>query len=390
LSESRSSGRKPVVVDLFSGPGGLSLGFQNAGFILGVGVELDSDAAQTYRTNFPHAKVIERNIQAVTGEAILEALDRAYPDRERTIVVGGSPCQPFSGANMQRKGTDHPSASAVDHYWRLVKEVAPDAFLFENVVAFQTMGGGTSFLSLLEAVRELGFLASVSKLNAHDFETPQHRRRLFIGAVKGATGFVLPNEHSPKVVTTSVLGNGVPIVSVKDAISDLPKLPRGGGGKDTNDYPEPNGKPLSSYQKASREGSSGLFNHWSSRHSKPVRETIRFIKPGFSLANSWTNLPDTVKARYENKESVQSNVYRRLSWGSPSPTIVHPRRAMLLHPRQNRILSVREAARLQGFPDWFQFRGFLNSQYQQVANAVPPRLAEFLGRHYRQHLLQNS
>jgi DNA (cytosine-5)-methyltransferase 1 len=384
------AGRKIVVIDLFSGPGGLSLGFQNAGFILGVGVELDSGAAQTYRTNFPHANVIERNIQTVTGEEILEALEGVYPDRERTIIVGGSPCQPFSVANMQRKGTDHPSASAVDHYWRLVKEIAPDAFLFENVVTFQTMGGGASFLSLLQAVRELGFIASVSKLNAHDFETPQHRRRLFIGAIKGETSFVLPSEDLPKGATSHGPENGGLPLSVKDAISDLPGLPRGGGGKDMNDYPESNGKPLTDYQKIARKGSSGLFNHWSTIHSKPVMQTISFIKPGFSLNNSWTSLPDTLKARYENKESVHNNVYRRLSWKSPSPTIVHPRRAMLLHPRQNRILSVREAARLQGFPDWFQFRGSLNSQYQQVANAVPPRLAEYLGRYYLHHLLQNS
>jgi DNA (cytosine-5)-methyltransferase 1 len=117
-----------------------------------------------------------------------------------------------------------------------------------------------------------------------------------------------------------------------------------------------------------------------------VLETFRWIRSGLSLAKSWDILPLHIQNRYANKESLQSNVYRRLAWKQLSPTIVHPRRAMLIHPRQNRILSVREAARIQSFPDKFRFYGRLDSQYQQVANAVPPMLAEHLAQIFRKYL----
>ena len=154
-----------AVVDLFSGPGGLSLGFQSAGLNVAVGVELDSDAARTYKTNFPEAKILEQSIQDVNAEDILRFLDNLYPSRTRTIVVGGPPCQPFSVANRQRMGSNHPSASAVEDYWRLLGEIKPDAFLFENVVSFESMGEGSSFVSLIEAMKELGFSPSVANFH---------------------------------------------------------------------------------------------------------------------------------------------------------------------------------------------------------------------------------
>jgi DNA (cytosine-5)-methyltransferase 1 len=284
-------------------------------------------------------------------------------------------------------GMNHPSASAVEHYWRLLGEIQPDAFLFENVVAFESMGEGRSFHSLFEAIKELGFSPSIAKLEAEDFHIPQHRRRLFIGGIRGSADFDLSNGHLRDAQRNDSSGNGDETLSVEDAISDLPRLPHGGGGRDVVDYPEPNGKQLGSYQTGARIDSPKLFNHWSSMHGEEVMKTLRYIRSGRSLVQSWNLLPESTKSRYTNKESIHGNIYRRLSWKDLSPTIVHPRRAMLIHPKQNRILSVREAARLQGFPDKFRFCGSLNSQYQQVANAVPPPLAKCLGKYYQSHLL---
>jgi len=282
---------------------------------------------------------------------------------------------------------NHPSASAVEHYWRLLGDIQPDAFLFENVVAFESMGGGNSFLSLIEAMKELGFSPSIAKLEAEDFHVPQHRRRLFIGGVRGISDFDLSNGQFVEAQKKSSSENGTDSPSVMDAISDLPRLPHGGGGRDVVDYPEPNGKPLGPYQTDARIGSPKLFNHWSSMHGEDVMQTLRYIRCGRSLVQSWDLLPESTRARYTNKASIHGNIYRRLSWKGLSPTIVHPRRAMLIHPKQNRILSVREAARLQGFPDRFMFCGPLNSQYQQVANAVPPPLARYIGEYYKSRLL---
>ncbi len=310
------------------------------------------------------------------------------PTKARSESMPGPPCQPFSRANRQKTGMEHPSASAVEHFWRILAELKPDAFLFENVTAFETLEGGSSLAGLVEAVGELGFAITVSKLEAQEFGVPQGRRRLFIGGIvyDGTLDLSRKYRGYESILGSSSNVNGV---CVRDAISDLPRLPRGGGGNEISDYSQSNGKELCPFQKIMRSGSSRLFNHWSSRHSEEVMETIRQIKSGLSLAKAWDTLSDSTRRRYSNSESIQSNVYRRLRWKTVAPTIVHPRRAMLLHPKQNRILSVREAARLQTFQDTFRFCGRLDSQYQQVANAVPPFLAFSLAMVFKDNLTRH-
>jgi len=358
---------------------------------LAFGIEDNSYAAKTYRSNFPEATVLEKDVRNVLGSEIRLMLDERFPRGQKTILVGGPPCQPFSYANRQQKrfGAGHPSASAVEHFWRLIREVGPDAFLFENVVTFETIDGGSSLRSLVEATEQLGFSVSVTKLDAKNFGVPQRRRRLFVGGVRGITGFEIPDVTSKDLHVGKERSDDLQEVTVRDAISDLPRLPRGGGGREVIEYEEPSRNDLCVYQKAARANASKLCNHWSSKHGEPVMETFRYIKTGSSLIEVWDILPQRISERYGNKDSIQSNIYRRLSWGSLSPTVVHPRRAMLIHPKQNRIISVREAARLQGFPDSFRFCGSLDSQYQQVANAVPPPMAEFLGQHFRRQLCHN-
>jgi len=347
-----------AVIDLFAGPGGLSLGFQKAGFRVIIAVESDQSAADTYEKNFPHTKILRKKIEETSGSELDEiARIKGF---EETLIIAGPPCQPYSLGNRQNNGNGHPAASAVSHFVRLVEEVKPVAFLFENVVTFQRMKGWDQFINRLQAI---GYSISSGQLEARNFGVPQVRKRLFVA------GFA--DEINFDIASLNKQTSRCPVV--REAISGLPSLPSRGGGFDEASH---SGDNTSSYSAHLANGAKRLFNHWSTKHTEEVVRTINCIKPGKSLKTMWNILPESVKGRFHNFDSLHSNIYRRLAWRGFSPTIVHVRRAMLLHPRQNRILSVREAARLQSFPDDFRFFGGKHNQYQQVANAVPPLMAE--------------
>jgi len=365
-----------AVVDLFSGPGGLSLGFKNAGFKIVAAVERDKSAAETYRRNFPSAHLFVKDIKHVSKHEIIRKV------REKGcssfIVVAGPPCQPFSPANRQNGGKLHPEASSIDCFVQLVLDIKPLALLFENVPNFMRIDDGESFNNLIEALSQ-EYVTSSPVLNTVDFGVPQRRKRLFVAGVRQGGSFSLEKYLSPYRSKT--------VVSVQDAISDLPAIDPRAGGWEERDYP-PSNKDLTLYQMKARFRSVKLYNHVCPRHSEDVLKTIRHIKPGMSLKKSWPFLPPYVKERYKSPEKIHGNIYRRLRWDEVAPTIVHPRRAMLLHPEENRVISVREAARLQSFPDVFRFYGGKNSQYQQVADAVPPLLAEAVAKALKKAVLE--
>jgi DNA (cytosine-5)-methyltransferase 1 len=368
-----SEEKRAVFIDLCSGAGGLSLGFQRAGFRIAVAVECKPSVAETYQNNFPCTEVIQEKIENVTGERLLDKVSQR--PFGKLVLAGGTPCQPFSQANHQNKGKDHPSASTVDHFVRLVEEVRPEGFLFENVANFQLINKGKSMRQFLNKLKKLSYNVSFAILKSEDFGVPQLRKRLFVGGIKS---------NSWRDFDINIVKRRKVRPTVGDAISDLPFLQDGGGGADAMNYP--NQKKLTSYQRRTRKGSQVLYNHWSSKNSPEVVRTISYIGPGQSLKKSWNHLPQDVRNRYKNSDNIHYNIYKRLIWNGLSPTIVHPRRAMLLHPYQNRIITVREAARLQDFPDKFRFSGGIDSQYQQVANAVPPSVAESLAHLYTIYL----
>jgi DNA (cytosine-5)-methyltransferase 1 len=341
-----------------------------------VAVECDQYAAETYQGNFPNTKLVKRPVEDVDGDKLLDIIARK--SFERLFLVGGPPCQPFSTANLQNNGSKHPLASSVDHFVRLIEEIKPHAFLFENVINFQRIDKGESTNRMIKRLsKDLNYQVSVAKLNSEAFGVPQHRLRLHIGGIKGN----LKQNCDINLLTAKKRRKNV---TVGDAISDLPLLEDGGGGFNEADYPI--NQNLTPYQKKARKGSKKLYNHWSSKNSEEVVDTISRIAPGLSLKKSWGSLPESTKKRYKSAENIHSNIYKRLTWDDTSPTIVHARRAMLLHPTRNRILTVREAARLQSFPDKFRFIGKIHDQYQQVANAVPPFVAEALAHFYAPHL----
>ncbi|ABX13369.1 DNA cytosine methyltransferase [Nitrosopumilus maritimus] len=352
------------VIDLFAGSGGLSLGFKNAGFKVIAAVEFDKSAAETYSKNFKETKLIVDDIKNIKSNEL-----KKITSKERFCVIGGPPCQPYSNANKQNNGKNHPFANAINHYFRIISELKPQAFLFENVTNFRNLPGWKKFLN---DFKKLGYILSVSVIDCEKAGLPQKRKRLFV------TGFLNGHECNLNLIKIPVSCD-----NLFDVISGLPSIKQGTSGNEIMKHPKKFNSP---YGKKLGGNINNLYNHWCTKHGEDVINTISEINEGRSLLDSWKTLSKKTKSRFKNKNSLHGNIYRRLSYQHTTPTIVHARRAMLLHPKENRIISVREAARIQSFPDSFRFFGTNNSQYQQIADAVPPLVAESLAHEIRKNL----
>ncbi len=360
-----------TVADLFAGAGGLSLGFEIAGFKVVVAAEIDENAKRTYLGNRRGVEMLG-DVREVSGE---ELLNHTY---KLDMIIGGPPCALFSRANARKykRYSNHPHFKLVWEFARVVEEAKPRVFVLENVPQLGHGLGAEVVKSMVERLKHAGYNSFWSKiLNAADFGVPQERRRFFLVGAKD-----LPVGGLSRILGKYKKGP----VTVREAIGDLPPIPEGDRGEDVRDYGEPClpefREKLSPYQRAMRRGARKLYNHVCSKHSEEVVRKIARIKPGSSLRDEWPNLSPEERRSYikTSPEKLHSNIYRRLEWDKPAFTITHARKAMILHPQQNRIISVREAARLQSFPDAYRFYGGITSQYQQVADAVPPLLAKAL------------
>lgn len=340
---------KSKVVDLFSGCGGLSLGFSMAGFSISVASDWDKDVEKSYKYNKPRTKFILKDTTQLSADDIF-----TY-EKNIDVVIGGPPCQGFSIANTKTRGMTNPASIVSWHFLRLVGELQPTVFVMENVLGFLNMEKGNVYRKFYERFKKLGYYVQLLAARADEFGVPQKRERVFfIGTKNGEFLAFLPREK-PTVV--------------KDAISDLPVLPDGGGGEDISEYDSP---PESKYQELMRNNSKYLYNHRSTINKPKLVERFKHIPEG----GNWRNIPERLMDDYKDLSKVHSHIYKRLEWDSTSVTIANFRKAVILHPQQHRILSVREAARIQSFPDKYRFFGNLGAQQQQVADAVPPLLAK--------------
>lgn len=341
----------PIGIDIFSGAGGLSLGAEMAGLEIRYAVEKDKSAAMTYRHNHPDTLVLEDDIHNIAPLEHLQANEHV------SIVFGGPPCQGFSLSNTMSRNMSNPNNSLFEEFVRFVHEIQPDWFLFENVEGFARFEKGRIQHLVEQCFREMGYEVFPKILWASDYGVPQHRNRFFMVGNRLGIQFEFPESFGTKI-------------TVNDAIGDLPELTNG-QQVDTLFYKLPAGKS-SKYARMMRKGSKRSRQNYVSRNADYVIERYAHIKQG----QNWEAIPDDLMQNYANKQNCHSGIYRRLRADEPSVVISNYRKNMLIHPFQDRGLSVREAARLQSFPDKFIFQGSLMHIQQQIGNAVPPLLAK--------------
>lgn len=332
-------------IDIFSGAGGLSIGAEFAGIKIDLAIERDKYSAETYKLNHPNAEVVIKDVKEVDFKLFA---------KDPFVLFGGPPCQGFSTSNLKTRNLENTNNSLFKEFVRAVEDINPKWFLFENVEGITTFNNGSIVNQLESEFEKLGYKTSCSVLTASDYGVPQNRNRFFMVGNKIGIDFTFPLPNTD-------------IVNVKDAISDLPHL-ENGDHKDKLPYRkiEP-----SNYAKFLRGNSAKSTQNYVSKNKDYVIDRYKHIKQG----QNWRAIPSELMKNYKNSENCHSGIYKRLDEDKPSVVIANYRKNMLIHPNQNRGLSVREAARLQSFPDNFNFCGTINHIQQQIGNAVPPLLA---------------
>ncbi len=384
-------------MDLFAGCGGLTFGLGQAGFDVRWANEIDGHAAETHRQSHPGCTVFEEDVNLLYRRLLDADADLPRPG-DVDMVAGGPPCQGFSGYNRHRHGEDTRN-SLVESFLDVVAHLKPRYVLMENVPGMLSLDKGRVPALLLAALELLGYQARLGILQAGYYGVPQNRWRVFIvAAAAGSTlpSFPLPVHAFPRstifgatAFRTNVIkppdsGSDLfwqpkPTVTVSDAISELPEIGNGGGADEM-----PYGSlPRSPFQAEVRRGSMVLHDHRCARLDELMLTRCAAVprRPGAG----WLDLPEHLKPRnlLRHGDDRYANRFGRLHWGGTFNTILTramPYWGAVFHPEQDRVISVRESARAQGFPDHVRFAGPLSSRYRQVGNAVPPLLGESLGR----------
>lgn len=338
---------KPKVIDLFAGVGGLSLGFEQNGFNVVLANEYDSSIAAAYEKNHSGTKMIVGDITKLK----LEETFKPYAGNI-DVIIGGPPCQGFSQKG-QRKTIHDERNFLFKYYVKVVELVKPKYFVMENVPNLLTAEGGFFKNEIDELFNEMGYRLKMGVLNASDFGVPQNRKRaVIIGKQKEEA----PNLPIPKNIT----------VTIWDAISDLAYLDSGEGSNEQ----EYKNAPETDYEKNLRGDCKVLYNHVATKHSPLALERLALIPPNSGR--------EVLPAEHLTK-SIYSGTWTRMRKNEVSVTITTrfdtPSSGKFTHPFLNRAITVREAARIQSFPDSFVFVGNKGSQMKQVGNAVPPMLA---------------
>lgn len=342
---------KKYMIDLFSGCGGLSFGFEQAGFECIVGVDSDKPALETFKYNHPNASAMHLDLSK--EESITEIISK-IDNRKINLIVAGPPCQGFS-LSGNRDETDKRNILFYSVF-KLAASIKPKYIVIENVPGIATLYKGKAREAILEEFERLGYICSEKILYAPDYGVPQIRKRMFFVGVLGDKVFEFPEptHHKANYLTCW------------DAISDLPSLENDVGSQVANYLSE----PLTIYQDQMRDGAEKLFNHVGTNHSSLVVSVIKQVPEG----GNHKDLPEGVGTSRKFNEA-----WTRYHSEKPSKTIDTGHRNHF-HYKWHRVPTARENARLQSFPDSFRFLGSKTQQEKQVGNAVPPRLGYALGK----------
>ncbi|WP_445989464.1 DNA cytosine methyltransferase [Chromobacterium haemolyticum] len=399
------------IVELFAGAGGMGLGFLSAkgsggrGYRIAASAEIHPVYTQTLRHNHAYMEMAGLTPPSTTpaeyapmdlcSEEVrtrLSAMAKEHGDID--VLIGGPPCQGFSSANRNSWSSSNPNNRLVDAFLDCVSHMSPKVLLMENVqgILWTPREESDSDLSVaahvLERLAGMGYLVFPKLLDAVWYGAPQNRNRFFLLGIHKDLGY-LPEDFGrwgPFPMPTHGPGTGKAFVTVRDAIADLPKLDNGANLSERPYEEDAVALQQNAFLRAMRVGAPKdvIWDHVTSRHAEYVIERYKGIGQG----QNWQAVRDLM-TNYADVERTHSNIYRRLAWNEPAITIGHYRKSMIIHPSQHRGLSLREAARLQSFPDWFRFAGTesgveggLMYKQQQLANAVCPNVtkavAEFI------------
>jgi len=364
------------VIDLFAGVGGFSTGLINAGFKILYANEIDSQIANSYKLNHKDTIVINSDISNFIS--LLEKENVNLQKTKINLIVGGPPCQGFSmaGKRIRKSNTflDDPRNYLFKEYFKVIQKFEPEFFIFENVQGILSMNNGDIFKEILNIFSDnknfenKGYHLQYKVFNASDYGVPQNRKRLILIGSK----YEFDIENSINNTINKLINKDLFLKkwSIYDAISDLHFI-------NESQYCENQEyliKHQSLYQKYLKRNSKIINNHTIPHHSEKVLDRIKRLKQG----ENWQSLKEK-----EEIKSVHSGAYGRMKWDDISVTITTrfdtPSAGKFIHPVENRNITIREAARLQSFPDDLIFYGNKTSICKQIGNAVPPLLAEFLG-----------
>lgn len=389
------------IIDLFSGAGGLTFGFyykkegnkfvrrENIEFVFSN--EYNESAAAAHRLNYENANMIQASISDITSERIKELIGNEEVD----VIIGGPPCQSFSTIGQRRYDE---RAKLSEEYLRVLEVVRPKMFLFENVKGILSMKeifykqdeegntiykvetvskGGREYVRrepIVEDVGELvieklkkefkrmGYTIEPRTLNAYDYGVPQNRERVVIIGVRDDLGISLAFPEKQKNTLT-----------IEDAISDLPVVLE---GEEQTKYLR---QPDNEYQILMRGDTERITQHFCGVYGDKIRTVIKNVAEGEGKNDFNKKVDDGVVDKKYYLTSGFGNTYGRLRRNKPSPTITNnlstPSSSRCIHYEQDRALTPREGARIQSFPDWFEFVGDKAQVVKQIGNAVPPLLA---------------
>ncbi|HZK78622.1 MAG TPA: DNA (cytosine-5-)-methyltransferase, partial [Gemmatimonadaceae bacterium] len=369
---------RPTAIDLFSGAGGLSLGLRDAGFSVLLGADWDLRAVETHEANLGGL--------GYTGDLsdpsdLLDHLE-GWGINEVDLVAGGVPCQPFSraGRSMIRnlvatgvRSAEDPRADLWQGFMMVVRRLKPRAVLVENVPDLPSWDDGSVLMGFYESLRELGYAVDARVLDAFQYGVPQHRARLILIGLRDTGSFDWP-KPSHKITT------------LRDAIGDLPPVPPAQRAERISYF-----GARSVFQKRMRRG---VDKHdRDAVHDHITRDIRDDDAEAFGLLGEGQTYADLPQHLRRYRSDIFTDKYKRLAWSEVSRSItahIAKDGYWYIHPQQNRTLSIREAARVQTFPDWFRFAGSPSHRLRQIGNAVPPLLAESVARKLGAALTQNG
>lgn len=348
--------------DLFCGCGGFTQGFEQAGLVSCLGIDMWKDATTTYHFNFPKSNILNKDITTVTTEELLKTA--GVNSKDVDVIIGGPPCQGFSISG--KRMIDDPRNILYKSFVQVVGDIQPKVFVMENVPGLVSMANGTVKNSVIEDFESRGYNVSWKILSADDYGVPQHRRRVFfVGLNKKHFGDML--FEFPDAIASSTK------LTCKDAISDLDFIPDDIAMPDEMDYVLP---PQNEYQIMMRRNSTRVWNHVATIHNDKTKQIISMVPDGGNYLDLPKELWSTRKVHI---------AWTRMDSKKPCFTIDTGHNHHF-HYSANRVPTVRESARIQSFPDSFRFIGIKTSQLKQVGNAVPPLLAQSIATQIKKYL----